>query len=272
MREQRSYTDASQKKKKWNTRGFYITLGVCLVAVGMAAWTTYASISNSMKRTDTPINPNPVGQTLSGVLTSTPESKLESETSRAASSTGSSKASESTGHTTQSSSSKHLTVSQEDASKPASSAVTSAVTTVGEPSVFTYPIPKDITRAYSGDKLVYSPTMQDWRVHQGMDLRAKVGDVVKSAAQGTVKDIYKDALLGNVIVISHGSVEIRYCGLGDTALVKKGASVKAGQEIGSIGTVPLELTEEPHLHIEVRRNGKLEDPASVLVESAQMAS
>lgn len=271
MREQRSYTDPNQKKKKWNTRGFYITMGVCLVAVGMAAWTTYASITNSLKQVDSPTEQSPVGQTVSGIRTSSLTSEVVSQP---ASSTVSSRAAESTTESQTVPSRTGSAVVRGSVSQAVSSAegTGTAAQTVSEPSVFTYPIPKDITRAYSGDNLVYSPTMQDWRVHQGMDLRAKVGDLVKSAAEGTVTDIYKDTMLGNVIVISHGSVEIRYCGLGDTALVKKGASVKAGQEIGSVGTVPLELAEEPHLHLEVRRGDKLEDPASLLVESAEKAS
>ena len=34
------------KKHGKNTKGFYLALGVCLLAVGVAAWTTYDSVVN----------------------------------------------------------------------------------------------------------------------------------------------------------------------------------------------------------------------------------
>ena len=43
-----SEQQANSKKKKWNTRGFYIALSVSLVAVGIAAWTTYDSITGNL--------------------------------------------------------------------------------------------------------------------------------------------------------------------------------------------------------------------------------
>lgn len=36
----------NNKPKKDNSRGFYIALGVCLIAIGVAAWTTYDSVVN----------------------------------------------------------------------------------------------------------------------------------------------------------------------------------------------------------------------------------
>lgn len=277
MREQPSSYHTKEKKKKWNTRGFYITLGVCLVAVGMAAWTTYDSITKTLQPVEEPGQQSPVGQTVSGVLVSQPEGQASSQiTSSLVLSSApnlvvsSTQPPPSRPAASRVENSSQATVSQAVASSVSSAQSTAA--TVAEPKIFTYPLAKEITKAYSGDNLVYSQTMQDWRVHQGMDLRAKVGDLVKAIAEGKVEDIYEDALLGNVIVISHGTLEARYCGLGDTALVKQGAVVKAGQEIGSVGTVPLELAEEPHLHLELRRDGKLENPEDILTETAQKAS
>lgn len=278
MREKPSSYHTKEKKKKWNTRGFYITLGVCLVAVGMAAWTTYDSITKTLQPVEEPAKQSPVGQTVSGVLVSQSEPQSQASSpitssfvlSSAPNLVSSTQPSVGRPATSRVESSSQATVSQVAASSAPSTQSTTA--TVAEPKVFTYPLAKEITKAYSGDNLVYSQTMQDWRVHQGMDLRAKVGDLVKAIAEGKVEDIYEDALLGNVIVISHGTLEARYCGLGDTALVKTGAVVKAGQEIGSVGTVPLELAEEPHLHLELRRAGKLENPEDILTETVQKAS
>jgi murein DD-endopeptidase MepM/ murein hydrolase activator NlpD len=46
--------------------------------------------------------------------------------------------------------------------------------------------------------------------------------------------------------------------------VKKGDTVKAGQKIGSVGTVQCELVDKPHLHLEIKKSGKLIDPMSIL--------
>ena len=54
--------------------------------------------------------------------------------------------------------------------------------------------------------------------------------------------------------------------------MKKDAAVKAGQKIGSVGVVPMELTEEPHLHLELKKDGKWVDPTEILTESAKSVS
>lgn len=267
-----SEKQTNAKKKKWNQRGFYIALSVCLVAAGVAAWTTYSGITSQLREANqSPSVQNSaaqVGRAVSGVQ----ESRVESAgTSQPESQAPSSQSS----HTPSQSSRVTSSASSSGNRAPASSApAQSAAPTQAavNPTVFTYPLAKDVTKAYSGDRLVYSQTMQDWRVHEGLDLRAKTGDAVMAIAEGTVKDIYEDAMLGNVIVISHGSVEASYCGLGNTPLVKKGAAVKAGQKIGSVGVVPMELTEETHLHLQLKRDGVLIDPEELLTESGKAVS
>lgn len=265
-----SEQQANSKKKKWNTRGFYIALSVSLVAVGIAAWTTYDSITGNLNsatdvsQSTVDSKKTPTGQTSSGVLEeSFAVSQLESKVSGILPSSSAAEQTKNAGS--------QVPQKPEKTSSAASQISKPASTTIN-PTVFSYPLAKDITKAYSGDDLVFSQTMQDWRVHQGTDLRAKAGDAVAAIAEGTVKDIYEDSMLGNVIVISHGSVEAYYCGLGDTALVKKDATVKAGQKIGSVGVVPMELTEEPHLHLELKKDGKWVDPTEILTESAKSVS
>jgi hypothetical protein len=65
---------------------------------------------------------------------------------------------------------------------------------------------------------------------------------------------------GNAVVIGHaGGLETQYCHMqrGSVA-VRPGDPVKAGQRIGRVGLSG--LTEYPHLHFTVRRNGKVIDP------------
>ena len=240
----------NNRSRKNNSRGFYIALGVCLIAIGVAAWTTYDSVVNYASPNEDSASSAAVqqtNQTVSGikVITSEPESALEAEPSKAA-------------------------PSQAESAKPASSSAPKnpaskapAKQTAAQVLTFKYPVSNTITQKYSGQNPVYSKTMQDWRVHTGVDLSAQQGDAVKAIADGTVKDVYADDSYGNTIVITHGDVEAYYCGMGQTN-VKKGAVVKQGQEIGTVGIVPSESLDPSHLHLSMKKSGKFIDPLSIL--------
>lgn len=243
------------KSPKNNSKGFYIALGVCLIAIGVAAWTTYDSVTNYAS----PDSSSPssavqqTNQTLSGITVNTSEPESSSEVSATPSS--------------EMEPSEPAVVSQEPASsKPASSKPASsqpAKQTTAPVLTFQYPVGSTVTQEYSGENPVYNKTMQDWRVHTGIDISAQQGDVIKAAANGTVKDVVADDSFGNTVVITHGSIEAYYCGLGQID-VKKGDSVKLGQQIGTLGIVPCESADPPHLHLAMKRNGKYIDPLSVL--------
>ena len=100
-------------------------------------------------------------------------------------------------------------------------------------------------------------------MHTGVDLAATQGEAVKSAADGTVKNVYSDDSLGNTVVITHGTIEAYYCGLGQTS-VKKGDKVKKAQQIGTVGIVPSESADASHLHLAMKQDGKFIDPLTVL--------
>ena len=118
-----------------------------------------------------------------------------------------------------------------------------------------------MSKNFSGGDPIYSETMQDWRAHDGVDLEAAVGEAVRAMADGEVLRCYEDPLLGHTVEIAHGGgVTARYCGLGETFLVREGDAVAAGQEIGSVYQVPCECAERSHLHLELERNGSLFDP------------
>jgi hypothetical protein len=65
---------------------------------------------------------------------------------------------------------------------------------------------------------------------------------------------------GNGVVIAHGDgYETQYCHMAQGSIrVKPGDEVRAGQPIGRVGMSG--LTEFPHLHFVVRRNGRVVDP------------
>lgn len=240
-------------KNKKNTKGFYIALGVCLIAVGVAAWTTYDSVSNfispaneSSLSSAAPASSSgdkAVDQTISGVHASS--STVSSQASSASSEKPQSQASSKT-------------------EKPVSSgqAQPTDAPVVKTPGSLAYPGGKTIIKNFSEDP-IYSETMKDWRAHTGMDFSGAEGDEVQAAAAGTVKQIYNDDFYGATVVISHGELETLYAGL-DQILVKEGDEVKAEQKIGTLGMIPSESADGTHLHFSVRRGEKWVDPATLL--------
>lgn len=230
------------RSNKNNSKGFYVALGICLIAIGVAAWTTYDSVVNySSPNTDSASSTQQTNQTASGirVIAGDTQSSAKPVSSVPASSRPESRAS-----------------SKISSSAPAKQTQAPALT-------FLYPVGKTVTVKFSGENPIYSKTLKDWRVHTGVDLSAKQGDPVKASADGTVKDVYADDAFGNTVVITHGDIEAYYCGLGQTS-VKKGEKVKQSQQIGTVGVVPCESADVSHLHFAMKQSGKFIDPLTVL--------
>ena len=128
------------------------------------------------------------------------------------------------------------------------------------------PVSGGITKDFSPEDLVYSDTMQDWRVHEGVDLAAEEKSQVKAAADGTVESVSQDGLFGACLVISHpDGIQTFYANLEEDSMPAVGTQVKAGQVIGKIGkTATVEINDKPHLHFEVRKDGKCVNPHDFL--------
>ena len=95
--------------------------------------------------------------------------------------------------------------------------------------------------------------MQDWRAHTGVDFAAEKGASVLAAADGTVSDVSVQGVMGQTVQITHaGGLITWYCGL-DQKTVQKGDTVKAGDKIGTVGTVPGEAADASHLHFAVQK-------------------
>lgn len=126
------------------------------------------------------------------------------------------------------------------------------------------PLKGEITRAFSGDDLVYNETMNLWATHNGIDISAAEDDEVKAAMAGTVKRAEADNILGHVVIIEHsGNQRTIYAGLEELS-VKEGDKVNAGQKIGKAGTPPFEQKDGAHLHFEYEKNGEFIDPVSAM--------
>lgn len=102
--------------------------------------------------------------------------------------------------------------------------------------------------------------------HDGMDLLAAVGTPVLASGDGVVlKAATKGKREGSSVTIDHknGYVTV-YSHLGKIK-VRKGQKVKKGDVIGQVGMTG--MTFAPHLHYEVRYNGKVMDPMNYFFSS-----
>ncbi|MFC1617310.1 murein hydrolase activator EnvC family protein [Candidatus Margulisiibacteriota bacterium] len=94
--------------------------------------------------------------------------------------------------------------------------------------------------------------------HTGLDIAAPRGSKVKAADTGTVIFVGKWGGYGNVTIIDHGkNISTVYAHL-SRIIVKKGYKIKKGSVLGYVGTTG--LSTGPHLHFEVRVNGKPVNP------------
>ena len=100
--------------------------------------------------------------------------------------------------------------------------------------------------------------------HYGIDIATHYGNPVLSTADGVVVRRKKDKIGGNTILISHkGGYTTVYCHL-SKFLVRPGQRVKRGDIIGEVGKTGKALG--PHVHYEVRVNGKPVNPYYYLLE------
>ncbi len=118
------------------------------------------------------------------------------------------------------------------------------------------PVSGNVTKDFSADELVYSDTMQDWRVHEGIDFAAEENEEVKAAADGKIEKVMKDGMLGAYVTISHvGGLKTVYANLQEDSLPPVGSPIKTGEVIGRVGrTAALEINDSPHLHFAVLEN------------------
>ena len=104
------------------------------------------------------------------------------------------------------------------------------------------------------------------RMHTGLDFPASAGSAVGAAGRGSVKFAgWNTGGYGYLIVIRHRlGYESWYAHL-SRIYVSPGQSVVGGNRIGAVGSTG--HSTGPHLHFEVRRNGKPIDPAPMLLST-----
>lgn len=134
------------------------------------------------------------------------------------------------------------------------------------PRLIVSPLKGEVLMAFSVDQLVYSPTLADWRTHDGVDISAKPGTTVLAATAGTVASVEDDPLMGTTVIIEHeGGYTTTYANLQAKPTVLPGDFVTAGQIIGAVGaTAAAEAAQSPHLHFSVTQDGEPVDPDEFL--------
>ena len=129
---------------------------------------------------------------------------------------------------------------------------------------FSLPVSGKLLNVHDSELQVFSPTMNDYRVHLGVDIITNEGAPVYAAADGTVMQIWEDVRMGQCIAVQHNGDAVSIYKNVSAELPKgiiEGAKVKAGQQIATVGaTAMVEIADEPHLHFEMTVGGLAVDP------------
>ncbi|TGM48500.1 LysM peptidoglycan-binding domain-containing protein [Leptospira biflexa] len=127
--------------------------------------------------------------------------------------------------------------------------------------VFILPVPQSRVTSRFGRRV--DPFNKYNRVyHSGLDLAAKVGAPVLSAADGEVVFTGRNGGYGNSVTIQHKNGYKTVYAHCSQILVEVGETVKMGRVVALVGRTG--TATGAHLHFEVFRNGKIMNPESAL--------
>ncbi len=237
------------------SRGFYISLIASIVAIGIASYLAINKSIDHISKVDE--NNNNKQITIDEWVNKGINDVDNSQSGVEYSSSGSSSSSK---------------VSKEDSKpdKAASENISSQSkeTTNSVNIVFAMPINGDIINSFSSGELVKSKTLGDWRTHDGIDIKSKMGTPVKSIGDGKVIDVTENSMWGTSIIIEHtGGFTSYYNGLSKSVSVKKDQVIKMGDVIGGVGdTAEVEVAEESHLHFALKKDKNWVDPMKYLTK------
>ena len=97
--------------------------------------------------------------------------------------------------------------------------------------------------------------------HTGIDIAANQGTIFVSAMSGTVEKVSSEGDLGNHLKITNGDIATVYAHC-KTIYVKEGQRISQGEQIGEVGSTG--NSTGPHLHFEIKREGRYVDPDLIL--------
>ncbi|MDR0449991.1 MAG: M23 family metallopeptidase [Treponema sp.] len=109
-----------------------------------------------------------------------------------------------------------------------------------------------------------NPLTGRYRVHEGLDLAAPEGTEVFAAREGVVIESGYNPVYGNYLILRHGDNWTSLYGHLSKTEIGLRQEVRSGSLIGRVGSTG--QSTGPHLHFELRRNGRAQDPGKYLYE------
>ena len=121
--------------------------------------------------------------------------------------------------------------------------------------------PMPYSRRTSGFGMREHPIFHTQRAHMGVDYAAPTGAPVISVADGVVVESGFSGGFGNMVVVQHNARQSTVYAHLSKIGVRKGQSVKQGDNLGAVGATG--WATGPHLHFEFRINGRHVDPLTL---------
>ena len=136
-----------------------------------------------------------------------------------------------------------------------------AMASLGSDKDITVPLHGRITSKYGYRT---NPISGAYGLHTGVDIAANEGSPIVAAYNGVIKDTGVGEKRGKYVLMMHSDgSETLYCHCSKVAVVE-GEVIRSGEVIAFVGSTG--WSTGPHLHFEIRRNGKAIDPLTVLDE------
>ena len=140
---------------------------------------------------------------------------------------------------------------------------------------FVSPATGTVAKSHSTTVPVFSNTLDEWRIHTGLDISTDEGAEVLAAEAGEVSAVYNDPMLGCTLEIKHSDTHrTRYSNLdADSVTLEVGSKVASGEVIAKVGdSAIIELADEPHLHFEMLISDTSVNPLDYISEESKQAS